>query len=58
MNVNLFASTALFSNDIEDFKLPYKLTSKTDKEVMQDKYMKLRKTTYGYIVRLGIPENR
>lgn len=55
MNVNPFAPKVFFVNDIEDFKLPYSLASRTDQEVMTDRYMRLRKSTHGYIVRLGIP---
>jgi len=43
-----------YENDMEDFKLPYKLQSKTDLEVMKDKYKKLIKSTYAYVVRLGL----
>lgn len=43
-----------YESDMEDFKLPYQLQSRTDREVMEDKYKKLNKVSYGYIVRLGI----
>lgn len=43
-----------YENDLEDFKLPYQLQSKTDLEVMELRYKKLIKSTYGYIVRTGI----
>lgn len=55
MNINPFKnSSGSFESDLEDFKSPYKLQSKTDIEVMQQKYMKLTKSTYGYIIRTGI----
>lgn len=43
-----------YESDLEDFKLPYKLQSKTDVEVMKDRYKKLIKSTYGYVVRTGL----
>lgn len=43
-----------YENDLEDFKLPYQLQSRTDKEIMQRRYQNLTKSTYKYIVRLGI----
>jgi len=54
MNVNPFDSNTRYENDMDDFKLPYQLQSKTDLEVMSVKYMRLRKSSYKYIVRLGI----
>lgn len=51
---NPFDSTNQYENDLEDFKLPYKLQSKTDIEVMQRRYQELVKSTHKYIVRLGI----
>lgn len=55
MNRNPFQNESItYENDLEDFKLPYKLQSKTDVEVMQRRYMNLTKSTYGYIVRCGI----
>lgn len=54
MNYNPFDLKLQIINDPDDFKLPYQLQSKTDKEVMMFKYNKLRKSTYGYIIRLGI----
>lgn len=54
MNSNPFAPNTAYVNDLEDFKLPYRLVSKTDEEIMKDKYIKLRKSSDGYIVRLGI----
>ena len=55
---NPFDSSLVFENDPEDFKLPYQLQSRCDVEVMQVRYNKLRKASYGYLVRLGIPEPR
>ena len=43
-----------YENDLEDFKLPYRLQSRTDLEVMKARYKKLIKSTYGYIVRTGL----
>lgn len=54
MNYNPFDSKIVYQNDPDDFKLPYRLQSRTDTEVMMDKYNRLRKATRGYIVRLGI----
>ncbi len=54
MNYNFFDGQTLFENNLEDFKLPYKLQSKTDIEVMRRRYQELNKSTYGAIVRLGI----
>lgn len=45
-----------YVNDLEGLIIPYKLVGKIDKEVLTEKYNRLRKSTYGYIVRLGIPE--
>lgn len=54
MNYNPFDDTVRYENNLEDFKLPYTLQSKTDIEVMQRRYQQLTKSTYGCIVRLGI----
>lgn len=54
MNYNPFDDSVRYENNLEDFKLPYTLQSKTDLEVMQRRYQELTKSTYGYIVRLGI----
>lgn len=45
-----------YINDPEGLILPYKLVGRTDLEVLTEKYNRLRKSSYGYIVRLGIPE--
>lgn len=58
MKSNPFENTSIYENDIEGLIIPYQLVSRTDREVIEAKYMKLRKTSYGYIVRLGIPETR
>lgn len=47
-----------FDNDPEDFQMPYRLHGNTDLEVMTNKYNRLRKTSYTYIVRLGIADSR
>lgn len=51
---NPFDQTNQYENDLADFKLPYQLQSRTDKEVMQRRYQELTKSTHKYIVRLGI----
>lgn len=38
-------------NDLEDFKMPYRIVGKTDLEIMQDKYQRLHNNSYGLIVR-------
>lgn len=56
MQKNPFKPELFYENDLDDFKMPYKIYGKTDMEIMKDKYMKLRKSSHGYIVRLGISE--
>ncbi|PIG90815.1 hypothetical protein CSQ79_24520 [Gloeocapsopsis sp. IPPAS B-1203] len=51
-------SNQIYENDPDGFLMPYKLVGKTDLEVMKHKYMRLRKASYGYIVRLGIAEKK
>lgn len=46
----------VYINDPEGLIIPYKLCGRTDLETLTDKYNRLRKSFYGYIVRLGIPE--
>lgn len=58
MIYNPFLSNIVFVNDLDDFKLPYRLQSRTDLEAMTDKYNRLRKSSQGYIVRLGIADKR
>ncbi|AFZ31633.1 hypothetical protein Glo7428_3146 [Gloeocapsa sp. PCC 7428] len=55
---NPFDRRQVYENDPDGFLMPYKLASKTDLEVMNEKYMRLRKASYGCIVRLGIPEKK
>lgn len=50
---NPFESNIEFSNDMKDFKMPYKLYGKTDLEVMTRKYKKLSGRTHGLITRLS-----
>lgn len=38
-------------NDMNDFKMPYRLYGKTDLEVMADKYSKLKNNSHGLVVR-------
>lgn len=54
MLYNPFDDSVRYENNLEDFKLPYSLQSRTDTEVMQRRYQELVKNTYGYVVRLGI----
>lgn len=54
MPSNPFTPNLEYENDPEGLVLPYKLTSRTDLELIEDKYKKLVKSSYGYIVRLGI----
>ncbi len=54
MNHNPFDGSVRYENNLEDFKLPYILQSRTDLEVMRRRYQELTKSTYGYIIRLGI----
>lgn len=58
MAFNPFGSRVIYENDPDDFRLPYRLQSRTDIEVMTEKYSRLRKFSYGYVVRLGIPDKR
>ncbi len=57
MNDNPFKSGLVYENDPEGLILPYKLVSRTDLEVLEDRYRKLGKYSYGCIVRLGIRVN-
>lgn len=58
MNINLLESKKIHENDPEDFQMPYRLYGRTDLEVIAHRYDRLRKTSYGYIIRLGLPDNR
>lgn len=49
---NPFASNIQFENDMDDFKMPYRLYGKTDLEIMTMRYKKLSNNTNGLIVRL------
>lgn len=57
MNGNPFEPQA-YINDPDDFSLPYKYSGRDDTEVMFRKYQNLQKTSYGYIVRLGIRNDK
>lgn len=50
--INPFAPGAFVANDPQDFKMPYKLYGKTEREVMQEKYQTLNNFSHGPIVRL------
>lgn len=54
MNNNPFKPNIRYENDPEGLVIPYKWITKTDKEVLEDRYQKLTKGSYSYIVRLGI----
>lgn len=55
---NSFDNIVIYENDPEGLIIPYRLVSRTDREVIEAKYMRLRKASYGYIVRLGISSKR
>lgn len=40
-------------NDPEDFKIPYLFYGGVDRENMLYRYLKLKKSSHGYIIRLG-----
>lgn len=52
MVVNPFESGINIVNDMDDFKMPYRLVSRTDLEIMTRKYQELSNRGYGLIVRL------
>lgn len=54
ISYNPFDDSVRYENNLDDFKLPYTLQSRTDIEVMKRRYREKTKSTYGYIVRLGI----
>lgn len=51
---NPFTPGLTYENNPEGMIFPYKLVSRTDYEIMEDLYKRLNKSTYGYIVRLGL----
>ncbi|NEQ78623.1 MAG: hypothetical protein F6K23_39925 [Okeania sp. SIO2C9] len=51
-------SDVAFENDPEDFKPPYLLVGKTDREVLESRYLRLRKISYGVISRTGKEEKQ
>ena len=57
MNDNLFRSGLVYETNPEGLILPYKLVGRTDLEVLEDRYRRLGKYSYGCIVRLGIRVN-
>lgn len=40
-------------NDLDDFKMPYRLYGRTDLEIMIDKYQKLSNQSYGLTKRFN-----
>lgn len=41
-----------FAPDLQDFKVPWKLGTKTDKDIMRRRYLSLNNHSYGYNRRL------
>lgn len=52
MIANPFAPNIEFENDMDDFKMPYRMYGKTDLEIMTMRYKKLSNNTHGLVVRL------
>lgn len=52
--LNPFDTQVRYENDIEDFKIPYKIYSKLDAAILARKYMQLRKRSKPYNARLGV----
>lgn len=53
MNVNPFSQKAvIYQNDLDDFKMPYKIYGIVDAEVMVRRYLSLHNNSHGVIVRL------
>lgn len=50
---NPFDRNLVEVNDPDDFVMPYKIYGNTDYENMLDRYMKLKKVSSGYKIRLG-----
>ena len=53
MAVNPFTPNTIYVNDADDFKMPYSLYGSVDREIMLYRYLKLKKSSHGYIIRLG-----
>lgn len=53
--INLVLPDASYINDPKGFVTPYKLCGKVDREILEDRYFKLKKSTHGPFVRLGTP---
>lgn len=51
MLINPFNPDFTWTNDLEDFKMPYKHYGQTDLEVMTRRYQNLSNRSHGYIVR-------
>lgn len=56
MIVTPFSNEILYENDLEGFAMPYRFYGQVDEQNMKARYMALRKSSYGYIVRLGIAQ--
>lgn len=41
-------------NDMEDLKVPYRFYGKVDRETTIYRYLKLKKSSHGYVIRLGL----
>lgn len=49
MNINPYARMIEFRNDESDFRMPYLIHGKLDKEMMLEKYMKLTNKPTSYL---------
>lgn len=53
---NPFDADNQYENNLEGLVLPYRLVSRTDREIFEDKFRKRRKASSGIYIRLGIAE--
>jgi hypothetical protein len=49
MNINPYTRLIEYTNDESDFRMPYLLHGKLDKDVMLDKYMRLTNKPTSYL---------
>lgn len=56
MSVNPYPSEPIYQNHPDGFLMPYRRYGREDLEVMYEKYQRLNKYSYGYIVRVGLPQ--
>ncbi len=52
MITNPFAPNIQYENDMDDFKMPYRMYGKTDLEIMIMRYKRLSNSTHGLVMRL------